>query len=264
MGNNLALVNATSRLEKFMIGTGKNGALRESLTAQISAAIFYQTTVISKLETNKAFNDMFNKIIFDQIEKDFGAYIDAQARMKPKSLHHVYEWKQVGMPEARLFKLKKIPSEGLKITIDFEFLLSKTAVPNNHSKRRYVFENKANVMEEGIPVVVAPKYAQRIVFDTGLGYTVYMPKGASVTIRRPGGVAAKKSFQSTYKRFFASQLVSESIKRSGFHQIFNMKVGKALQLPSEIKKVKYSFTPNELIMESEVALERAFGGSLWQ
>lgn len=243
-----------------MSGTGKNGIIKESITAQISAAIFYQTNVIARIETNKAFQNTFNKIIFDQIEKDFGAYIDAQARVKKKALQHVYEWGQTGQAGARLFKLNKLASEGLSIRLDFEFLLSKTAVPNKHSKRKHVFENKASVMEKGIPIVVSPKYAERLVFDTGLGYTVYMPKGASVTVARPGGVAAKQSFEMEYRRFFTGNLVSESIKRSGFHQIFNMKVGKALSLPAQIKKVKYSFSPNGLILESEAALDKAFGG----
>lgn len=262
MANNTALVAASSGLEKLMSGTSKGGVLKESLTAQISAAIYYQTDVIVKLETNKSFQNAFNKIIFDQIEKDFGAYIDAQARTKPKSLHHVYEWNKVGMPEARLFKLNKLKSDGLSIRLNFEFLLSKTAVPNSRSKRKYVYENKASVMEAGIPVVVAPKYAERLVFDTGLGYTVYMPKGASVSIKRPGGPSAKHSFEMSYRRFFSTGLVGESIKRSGFHHIFNMKIGKALSLPSQIKKVKYSFSANELGIEASAALDAAFGGAL--
>lgn len=262
MANNVALVNATAGLERFMVGGNKAGMFKESLTAQISAAIFYQATVVSKLETNKAFQNTFSKIVFDQIQKDFGSYIDAQARIKPKSLHHVYEWQKAGSPEARLFKLNKLPTQGLGVTLSFDFLDSKSSVPSTRSKRRYVFKNKATIMEEGIPVVVSPKFAERIVFDTGLGYTVFMPKGASVTIRRPGGAAAKKSFETAYKRFFTTALVSESIKRSGFQQIFNMKVGKALGLPSQIKKVKYSFSPGGLILESEVALDKAFGGLL--
>ena len=262
MANNVALVSATAGLERFMIGGKKTGMFKESLTAQISAAIFYQATVVSKLETNKAFQNTFSKIVFDQIERDFGAYIDAQARTKPKSLHHVYEWQKTGNMDARLFKLNKLPTQGLGVSLVFEFLPSKSAVPSTRAKRRYVFTNKAKVMEEGIPVVVSPKFAERIVFDTGLGYTVFMPKGASVTIRRPGGVAAKQSFEMAYKRFFTTALVSESIKRSGFQQIFNMKVGKALGLPAQIKKVKYSFSPGGLRVESEVALSKAFGGLL--
>ncbi len=35
---------------------------------------------------------------------DFGNYIDALARSKPKSLHHVYEWQRAGNKTARLFK----------------------------------------------------------------------------------------------------------------------------------------------------------------
>lgn len=260
MATNLALVNATSRLEPLMTRPSKSGVLKESITAQVSAAIFYQANIIAKLETNKAFNNTFNKIIFEQIDKDFGAYIDAQARTKPKTLHHVYEWNQTGQSDARLFKLNKLTSQGLSLKLDYEFKLSQTAVPNKYSKRKHVFANKASVMEKGIPVIVSPKYAERLVFDTGLGYTVYMPKGASVAITKPGGVAVKQSFEMEYKRFFTGNLVSESIKRSGFHNIFNMKIASALKLPMQIKKVKYSFSPRALLTEGDAALDKAFGG----
>ena len=68
-----------------------------------------------KLTTNKQFQSAFSKIIFDQIDTDFGNYIDALARSKPKSLHHVYEWKKVGNKNARLFKLNKIWIKPLKL-----------------------------------------------------------------------------------------------------------------------------------------------------
>ena len=261
METNLALLSAASGLEKTMVNGTKPGFFKESITAQISAAIFYQAGVIARLEGNKSFHRTFNKIIFDQIDKDFGAYIDAQARTKPKSLKHMYEWNSVGQQEERLFKLKKLDSDGLNIRLTYNFLLSKKAVPNTRSKRKHVFKSKAEIMEKGVPVVVSPRYAERLVFDTGLGYTVFMPKGASVTVTRPGGVAAKQSFEMAYRRFFTGNLVSESIKRSGFQRIFNMKIGKALSLPAEIKKVKYTFSPNSLSAQAESALERVFGGA---
>ena len=88
------------------MGGTKGTVLQDSTVAQISAAIYYQSSVVSKVTTNKQFQSKFQTILFNQIEKDFGNYVDSQARVNPKSLHHVYEWKKVGVPSARLFDLK--------------------------------------------------------------------------------------------------------------------------------------------------------------
>ena len=85
------LVQAASRLERLMSGGGKNTNLKDSTVAQVSAFMYYNAHVISKLTVNKNFQSKFSSVIFDQINKDFGEYIDALARSKPKSLHHVYE-----------------------------------------------------------------------------------------------------------------------------------------------------------------------------
>ena len=116
-------------------------------------------------------------------------------------------------------------------------------------------------MEKGITVVVSPRFAERLVFDSGLGYTVFMPKGASVTITKPGGVAAKQSFETAYKRFFTSNLVSLSIKNSGFQKIFTYKMKDILRVPREVRKVKYVFSGRMLRAEAKQSIEKAFGGA---
>ena len=80
MDSSPALVQAASRLERFMSGSGK-GVLKESMTAQISALIYYKASVISKLTTNKAFQETFSQVIFQQIDKDFGEYIVCSWRL---------------------------------------------------------------------------------------------------------------------------------------------------------------------------------------
>jgi hypothetical protein len=89
-----------------------------------------------------------------------------------------------------------------------------------------------------------------------------MPEGASVTVRRPGGSSVKNSFMMTYSRFFKSNLVNLSIKKSGFQQLFNRSMSQALKLPAEIKRVKYSFSPNTISVQADAALSAAFGGAL--
>jgi hypothetical protein len=199
--------------------------------------------------------------MFDQINLDFGNYIDALARSKPKSLHHVYEWKKTGNKSARLFRLNKTTQVGLSFGINYEFLPSKSMVPAATGKRRHMFINKASIMEKGEPLVIRPKSADRLVFEID-GETVFMPKGASVTVRRPGGSGARNQFTLAHSRFFSGRLVNDSIKKSGFQRLFNSSMTKALSLPSDIKTVKYSFSANTIRSQADSALTLSFGGAM--
>jgi hypothetical protein len=254
-------MTAASGLERLMTNSSaKNNNLRDSSVAQISAAIYYKASVVSKLSRNTAFQAKFRKIICDQIGIDFGNYMDAKARTNPKSLHHVYEWKKTGNRESRLFKLKEFDEQGLSFKITYEFLQSKTNVPSARNRKKYKFANKAFIMESGTPVRISPVAAERLVFEVD-GYTVFMPKGASVVISKPGGGKATGRFRIAYAQFFTGQLVNESIRRSGFQNIFNAGMNKALQVPSGIKRVQYSFSPNTIKTQADAALQEAFGGA---
>ena len=252
------LVQAASGLERMMYAN-QNGPLKDSTVAQVSAYVYYEAAVLSKLTTNAQFKALFTKTIFDQINLDFGNYIDALARSKPKSLHHVYEWKKTGNKTARLFKLNKISEDGLSFRLNYEFLPSRSMVPGASGKRRHMFANKASVMEAGKPLVIRPKNAERLVFEID-GETVFMPKGKSVTVRRPGGSGSTNQFTLAHSRFFSGNLVNASIKSSGFQRIFNSSMSKALRVPSNIKKVQYSFSPNLIRSQADSALAASFGG----
>jgi hypothetical protein len=254
------LVQAASGLERMMY-SNQNGPLKDSTVAQISAYVYYEAAVISKLTTNRAFQNSFGKLMFDQINLDFGNYIDALARSKPKSLHHVYEWKKTGNKSARLFKLNKGVQVGLSFSINYQFLPSRTIVPSSNGKRRHMFIGKASVMERGEPLVIRPKNAERLVFEID-GETVFMPKGASVTVKRPGGSAARNQFTLAHSRFFSGNLINDSIKRSGFQRLFNSSITKALGVPSNIKRVQYSFSANTIRSQADEALTLAFGGAM--
>jgi hypothetical protein len=260
LDSSIALVYAASGLEKYLGGTGTT-TLKDSTVAQISATIYYQAQVMSKLTSNKNFQNKFSSVIFKQIQEDFGAYVDSKARTEPRSLHHVYEWKKVGNKSARLFNLSILSTDGLSFTITSKFLPSKSAVPNQFAKRRHVFISKASVMEAGMPLIIRPRSAERLVFETSTG-VVYMPKGASVTVTRPGGGKATGRFRIAYAQFFTGNLVNSAIKKSGFQQIFNSSLTKSMRVPSDVRKVKYSFSPNTLKMQAHSALEAAFGGAV--
>lgn len=263
MESNVALLRAASGLERLMKGTPTNKAVKDSNVAQISAFLYHQANVLAELESNAAFKKLFKKTIFDNINKEFGEYLDAKARVKPASLHHVYEWNKAGNPTSRLFRLKQLDAPGLSFRIDTKFILSKTAVPtkNKKQKKKYVFAEKASVMEAGMPIIIRPKSSDRLVFEHN-GITVFMPKGASVTVKSPGGRASTNQFQLAYSQFFSGNLVNIAIKNSGFHSLFNSGMAKALAVPGSIKKIQYSFSPNAIKQEADMSLEKAFGGVL--
>ena len=102
------LVQAASGLERMMYAN-QSGPLKDSTVAQISAYVYYEAAVLSKLTTNAQFKALFTKTMFDQINLDFGNYIDALARSKPKSLHHVYEWKKTGNKTAQYRRYWRLP-----------------------------------------------------------------------------------------------------------------------------------------------------------
>jgi hypothetical protein len=257
----VALLQAASGLERLMVGSAAAGVIKDSNVAQISAFLYYQANVAAKLTSNKAFQRLFKTTIFNQIDKDFGLFIDSQARTKPKSLHHVYEWNKTGQTSSRLFKLNKIESTGLSFKINYDLKLSKSSVPtkNRKQKSRYVFANKAEVMEKGMPIIIRPKSAERLVFEID-GEAVFMPKGKSVTVRSPGGRASTNQFDLTYSRYFSGPMVSHSIKTSGFQNIFGSKFEKAMRVPSSISKVRYSFSPGTIRLQADSKLTEQFGG----
>ncbi len=160
-----------------------------------------------------------------------------------------------------VFKLNKISEDGLSFKVDYEFLPSRSMVPSASGRRRHMFANKASVMEEGKPLVIRPKNAERLVFEVD-GETVFMPKGKSVTVKRPGGSASTNQFTLAHSRFFSGNLVNASIKNSGFQRIFNSSITKALRVPSSIKKVQYSFSPNLIRSQADAALVASFGGAM--
>ena len=255
------LLHAASGLERLMYNKNPKGIIQDSNIAQISAALYYQGNVVAKLSNSKKFKSTFKKVVFNQIKKDFGQYIDSQARSKPKSFHHVYEWGKTGSANDRLFSLTSLDSEGISFKVNFKFEPSKTFVPGPKKQRKHVFQNKASVMESGMALKIAPRHSKRLVFESN-GETVFMPIGASVTVKRPGGPSVKNQFTLQYSRFFSGNLVSSSIKKSGFKDIFNSASMKALKIPATIKKVQYSFSPNSIRSMADSAVEMSFGGSL--
>lgn len=138
-------------------------------------------------------------------------YIDSNARVDERSLHHVYEWYQAGNMNARLFDIKYTVSNlGLSFTSDFK---QSTTIKDGS---RTPFYNKASIMENGQTVIIEPVMAEALRFEVG-GEVVYTKK--PVVVDNPGGNTAGK-FAQVFDTFFGRYFSQAFLKSSGLSQYF--------------------------------------------
>ena len=164
-------------------------------------------------------NQLMHSLGIETVEilKDF---IDASARVNPEVLHHVYEWNLTGSPSARLYDLGYTVS-GLGLSIKSSFKQSTTVKAGS----RVPFYDKANIMENGIPVVIKPRKAKALAFEAD-GQQIFSK--SPITVENPGGAAAEKGFEKTLDTFFNRYFTQAFLKTSG--------IGKYLSNPEVYKK----------------------------
>lgn len=132
-------------------------------------------------------------------------YIDANARVSPQLLHHVYEWNQTGSPNARLFDINYIAT-GSNISFTSSFKQS-TSIKQGS---RTPFFDKAKIMEEGIAVTIIPK-RKVLVFEED-GQQIFTSK--PVTVTNPGGNVAGE-YERVFKSFFNSYFGQSYLESAG-------------------------------------------------
>lgn len=132
-------------------------------------------------------------------------YVDANARVSPQLLHHVYEWDQVGSPGARLFDVSyQIVGSGLSFNSTF----SQSRTIKNGS--RVPFYDKASIMENGIPVTIVPK--KRVLKFEVDGETVFTSK--PVVVDNPGG-QVQGEYERVFKTFFNRYFTQAFLQSTG-------------------------------------------------
>lgn len=146
-------------------------------------------------------------------------YIDSNARVNPKALHHIYEWSKVGSPDARLYEINyTISNLGLSFVSS---LKQSTSIKDGSS---VPFYNKAKIMEEGTPVTIKPTRSNVLVFEDG-GETIFT-KG-EVVIQSPGGIETTGAFEKAVDTFFNRYFTQAFLKTSGLYEyLSNPKVYK--------------------------------------
>jgi len=169
------------------------------------------------------------KAAFVIVGEKFMLATDRQAVRNPKSFHHVYEWKNLGNPRARLFVLNKTEMMNGSIAVSSKFLTSKVPVPidpellmpGNSGKfvnKRNIFRNKAQVMENGQPITYE---AQRMLAFMGRNGLTFVRPGTVVHIQNPGGVSTKNAFSSFMLDWYNSNAQSIMDSSGLYEKIVN-------------------------------------------
>jgi hypothetical protein len=135
-------------------------------------------------------------------------YVDSAARNNPQALHHIYEWYQVGSPEARLFDIKySVTENGLSMNSTF----SQSQSIQQGSK--VPFYDKARIMEDGIPVVIKPIASDVLAFEDSMGQPVFTKN--PVVVQDPGGPAVQGAYEKVFDEFFKTYFSQAFLKSSG-------------------------------------------------
>lgn len=147
-------------------------------------------------------------------------FIDSNARVNPEMLHHIYEWHQTGSPSARLYDISYTTSN---LGLSFRSSFSQSTSIKNGS--RTPFYDKARIMEEGIPVIIRPKFTQALAFEEN-GEMVFTK--SPVEVRNPGGTAVEGGFEKVFDMFFNRYFSQAFLRISG--------VAKYLENPEVYRK----------------------------
>lgn len=146
-----------------------------------------------------------------QISELASQFVDANARVSPDLLHHVYEWQKTGSPEARLFDIDFTVS---KLGLTFKTSLKQSRSIKDGSS--VPFYDKARIMEEGIGVTIKPKRAQALRFEID-GEEVFTSR--EVIVENPGG-QTRGQFGNVISNFFGIYFRQSFLQASGLAEHF--------------------------------------------
>jgi hypothetical protein len=159
------------------------------------------------LDGTKAGKTLFFRNLGIEVKNILEQFIDSNASVSPQTLHHMYEWNQVGQSSGRLFSVNTVPA-GYGINFTASFSQSQTIKDGS----RVPFYDKARIIEFGIPVVIKPKTSNVLAFEDN-GEMVFT--AGPVNVSNPGGSAAQGGFEKTFDMFFIKYLSQSFLRSTG-------------------------------------------------
>jgi hypothetical protein len=158
------------------------------ITQKIAATVVFNSELINQIQNEQ--KTRIRQVGLKMLATYFEAYVDNLARMNHSSFHHVYEPNRTGNKDSRLFE-----SNITGNTLTYNFKPSQQ--PGDSG---YVFENKAFVMENGIPITIRAKQAEYLKFEVDGNFV----SKKQVYVSQPGGPDVKGSFFQTFTTFMTT------------------------------------------------------------
>lgn len=165
----------------------------------------YSVGFLNGVEKGKpAFLDNLGRTAIEALKE----FVDSNARVDPEMLAHVYEWYQVGSPEARLYDVAYTVNNTFGLSLQSTFRQS-TTVKNGSNEPFY---DKARIMENGIPVTIRPKKSGVLAFEDN-GEMVFTK--SPVRVENPGGAMAQGGYEKVFRIFFERYFTQSFMVSSG-------------------------------------------------
>ena len=200
---------------------------------------------IKELSSKAVLEELANAV-FTLSAKAFVKAMNIEAKANPKKYHHIYEWGQNGLSAGRLFFLYKDSNTGGKLIIKPGFIKSKNKVPVSPEllmpgktgkvvASRYVFRDKASIMESGKPIIYR---ASKNLPIPNNGQIRFVAAGTVIKNFNPGGKEVKGSFEKFYNVWFDTR-VNSIIESSGIMEAIDNEAAKVLNKknagPTQVK-----------------------------
>lgn len=179
------------------------------------------------IEGAQAGKKLFFATFGEKVTEVLSHFIDSAARHSPETLHHVYEWYQVGSPNARLFDINYTVSNlGLSLKSTFS---QSTSIKNGSN---VPFYNKASMMEAGVSVSIRPVRSNVLVFEDN-NQTVFTSN--EVRISELGGGSTTGSFEKTFDLFINSYFSQAFMQIAGINKTFGNLITYKKNLPAGLR-----------------------------
>jgi hypothetical protein len=194
----------TSSLDTVTKAKKKNHIRTGNMVEKIVATVKFNSELINQINNEQ--KTRIQEQGLKLIAKYFEAYVDNLARMNNNRFHHLYEPGRTGVKGSRLFE--GTVSGRTKPTLTYNFTPS--SLPGESG---YVFENRAFVMENGIPLNIKAKDSEYLKFE----YEGEFYSKKQVYVANPGGAEVENSFTETFNAFMTS-MADDALRDLGFFQ----------------------------------------------
>jgi hypothetical protein len=194
----------TSPLDTVTKPKKKNHIRTGNMVEKIVATVKFNSELVNQINNEQ--KPRIQEQGLKLIARYFEAYVDNLARMNHSKFHHLYEPGRSGSKNSRLFQASITSKTRPVLTYNF----TPSLVPGDSG---YVFENRAFVMENGIPLNIKAKDSEYLRFE----YEGEFYSKKQVYVANPGGTEVENSFSETFN-IFMNSMANDALRELGFFQ----------------------------------------------